>query len=168
MHTTFYKQLFAFFLLLLPLHCLAEVSGIVLVVSYNDAGKTQTLNISLAENPEITLNKDILSISYGADNAITFQYANVVDMHFSDVIVTSIDKDNKVGKKLQLLYIDSQHLRVIGVSPNSKANLYSLNGALASTHVTRSDDSLTLDLSGLPTGVYLLNVDKQSFKIIKK
>lgn len=168
MHTTFYKQLFAFLLILLPLHCFAEVSGIVLVVSYNDAGKTQTLNISLEENPEIILNKDTLSISYGANNAITFLYGNVVDIQFSDATVTSIDQNNKVGKKLQLFYIDGKHLRVIGVNPNSKANLYSLNGALVSMHAIHSGNSLTFDLSGLPTGVYLLNVDKQTFKIIKK
>ncbi len=54
-----------------------------------------------------------------------------------------------------------------GLNPTDKVEVYSTNGNLVSTKIFRTGNSITLSLSALPSGVYLLKVNGKTSKFIK-
>jgi len=61
----------------------------------------------------------------------------------------------------------SETLTVKGVKKDAIINLYDMSGALLKT-VTSQENSTNVDVSTLQKGVYLLRIDKQVIKFIKK
>ena len=59
------------------------------------------------------------------------------------------------------------YLKVAGVDKNAKINLLDLNGKLLQS-VSAQDNSTDIDVSALPSGLYLLQIGEQVIKFIKQ
>ncbi len=173
MYSTIFKSVIAFCLLLLPISIFADDTSLMLAVVYLDAdNREQKLEIALSDNPEITFNNDTLTIAYnGKSDGIRYQYDKVIDLRFDDKTITDISDisfGQNSSKTTRIFYNDRSHIRVICAESIKNVDLFTVGGAKVSAPTQISAMNANIDLSGLGVGVYLLRINKQTFKIIKK
>ena len=114
--------------------------------------------------------KDAAKLEFDGDKAkveysdgSTFNY----DMEEVEILFTTTSSQNTVANFLKLNSVVTDELQISGL--NGGENLLVCN-TLGETLVSRKADceSVTIDLKGLSKGVYLLKIDNQSIKFLKK
>lgn len=113
----------------------------------------------LAENPKITINKGILTVS-----TERFQLSNI-SKYTLDVNAADISSPEGVDK---LSYSLEGKVAYIATSKADEAvNLYSLDGKELPINIIYRDKSgLAIDLLRFQTGVYLLRVGSETLQIV--
>jgi len=122
-----------------------------------------TENYLVSEVQKITFDtgsdKMIVNLKTGSD------VANITCVSFEDA--TGIQTPKPESSISVFPNPVQETLTVNGVKKDAVINVYSMSGALLKT-VTAQDNSTKVDVSSLQQGIYLLQIDKQVVKFIKK
>ena len=96
-------------------------------------------------------------------------YDQVTAINFVDAESTSIDHVAATDDKIpQIIFLNSSMLQLSGISKGTIVKLYSLEGKMVSQDTASNDSIITISLSQLPKGAYIVRTNQKSFKIIKK
>ena len=143
-----------------------------MIATFNVATKAEDNHLYIEPNAGETLNWNVPSLQ-----KMTFQNGNVVltmkDGTSTYTPISSIKRMyictpsangiNDVESNTQCTW-DGERLQV-NAKQGAPVRVYSVNGALLKS-VSLTDTSI--DLQGLSKGLYIVNVDGQTFKILKK
>ncbi len=120
--------------------------------------------------PTITLADGKFQVTSGSVTT-DYEQSDVTEYYFEKVDSATADSVTAVtgpeASRFTLTYLDNSRVIVTGTKA-SKALLYTQGGQLVATQPTQGG-RVTVDLSGLQRGIYVLRLENEhSFKIIKK
>lgn len=144
----------------------AEVDN-VLLLKFKDG---QSVEFRLLDYPNITFDSDYTYIkSKTMTSAVSYAYSEIEKIVFSKSSESSVPSIEEDKNKLVFEYLDANTVLISGVEDANKyVRIYSTEGKAVQTDVQRDDNQVRISLSGLNSGVYIIKVDKYSFKIYKK
>ena len=118
---------------------------------------------ALAEKPKLTFTEselvvktDNIEVTYDLEQMLRFTYESGSVTGMTDLRTEST------------FSIQNEALVFPALSANSTVSVYSLNGSLVFKKTIRTAGEYAFPLSGLNTGVYLVNVNGITYKILKK
>ena len=134
--------------------------NVTLVVTNNN-GQEQTFQLS--ENGQMHFeNGERLVIEDGFGTTATFQLDDIRKIVCSE----PMGVDENAAKALQLVPNPSHNQVFIkNLSGNCQGHVYSLDGRMIKAF--EAYEGMMLDISDLPEGMYLLNIDGQTLKLMK-
>lgn len=119
---------------------------------------------ALAEQPKVTFTETDLvitangvEVSYLLENMARFTYESN-----DNTAVINLQTDESPFK------LDGESLLFPTLKANTTVSVYSLNGTLVFKKTVRQNGEYALPLSNLIAGVYMVNVNGLTYKIIKK
>ena len=132
-----------------------------LIVWAKDGTKVAFL---LSEKPKITFTetdlvittKDI-EVNYALDNMVRFTYES------NDYTAIRDLESDEVSFRL-----DKESLLFSALKANSTLTIYALNGNLVMKRTIRQDGEYAFPISDLNAGVYMVNVNGLTYKIVKR
>ncbi len=153
-----------FFAVSVPLfagHPLLAEEKTMLVVWGKDSTKVA---YALAEKPKVTFTETDLVITangvevdYTLDNMARFTYEDSISM-----AITNLQTDESTFK------LDGEFLLFPALKANSTVSVYSLSGTLVFKKTVRQNGEYAFALSSLNSGVYMINVNGLTYKIVKR
>ena len=120
----------------------------------------QQIGISLFDSPKLKFSDDLLEISYN-NNTLSFKEDFIYDFSYSSAPATSAIRTPKVNKKLSI-ELKENTIMLRDLLPNTRLYAYTLEGKVVKK--ISSDSQGTAKVS-LPSGVYIIKVQEQQFKI---
>ena len=151
-------------LVLLSLFCLSAMADepkTQLVVWAKDGTRVA---YALAEKPKVTFTETDLvitaqgvEVNYLLENMARFTYESNSNNAIRNL------KTGEVSFKL-----DGESLLFPALKANSTASLYTLNGTLVFKKTVRQNGEYAFPLSNLNAGVYMVNVNGLTYKIVKR
>ena len=161
------KCMLAAVMCLFTLHVAAEEEIIV----YEKGKSEPVFNCWLAEKPVITFGQNSITLKV-SDLEATLPIANVERVEFkfneTDVLTDIEDVEQREETVPSFRYIDGQTIEVAGVADDASVLLYSIDGKAAPLSLSRNGSRITVGIRNLQKGIYILRVDKQTYKIFKK
>ena len=70
--------------------------------------------------------------------------------------------------KMGYLFVTEEGVRMLGFEPSLQVKLYTVNGQLIQEYKTSEEGSLEISLNGQPQGLYLIQLNTTTIKVIKK
>ncbi len=137
----------------------STVKGIVI----ETAGGQRT-EYALTETPELTYDGNTVTLTT-KNVSVNYTATQIVKVELTDIHETSIEAVKK--EKGQLVVLADQIL-LSGLSANEKVQLYNESGILRSSWKVASNGKLTISLSDLSRGMYIIKTNHQSFKVTRK
>lgn len=130
-----------------------------LVVELKDSTSQSFL---LAERPEISFVDSFVVVK----GDVEASFLGYQIERFKFIEEPSTNAENLKAAEIRVCYTDNEHISVLGLEPKSIVRLFSTNGKLLATKQEEAGVvSFTLPQA---KGIYVLNVNNQSVKIIKK
>ncbi len=124
-----------------------------------------TTEISLYKKPRVTFSTDKVLIK---GSGVNFEYPSKDIVKFTykkEDIVNEIDAPNNEVN----FFRDEEHIVFNGIKSTDEVALYKLNGSRIPVKINISEDNrVTLPLSGIPSGIYILKVNGKTTKITKR
>ena len=117
----------------------------------------------LSESPKFQYRNDSLIVNGSASTAYPFK--NVSKFLFEDSELSKIPAI--VSNEVRVTYLDNQNILVEGLKAGSNVELFSLLGQLIEKKSDKNGEALQFKLPETK-GVYVLKVDDQSIKIVRK
>ena len=155
--------LFIIILFVTPLIAAASNEPTVLLVNLKGG---EIHRFTLSEKPVITFDSEHVFINSSAFSTV---YENVEKIYFQDNTTTSVKNiDEQVHPRFSFKFTDGHTITVIGCTKTDRLAVYSINGAKVSADVERTAESIVVDLTSVPSGIYIIRVNTQSFKIQKR
>lgn len=152
---------FILFSLLAAFAISAQEESTCLTLNFTDGA---VVKFSLTEKPVMTFgDSDFTVKSDGID--YTYSRADLTDFNFTQGHSSAVaDISADCGYNISVI---APALFVISAGDISGVNVYDLNGRLVAA-ATASGQAITIDLSGEPSGVYLVEIPgHKSFKVAK-
>ena len=118
----------------------------------------------LTDTPQLKHNDESVLLTTKKTN-VEYETSRIAKVYFSESVNSGI-KDIKISDTVIQLFPESIHL--IGFSPNESIQILSLNGKVYRSLSVSNDGSLTISLSDLSIGVYIIKSTNQSFKITRR
>ena len=153
-----------FLLLLLPLFSMMAVADEAinsLVVWAKDGTKVA---YALADKPKVTftgtdlvITSNGIEVNYALENMVRFTYED-----FSQTGITNL-KNGEISFKL-----NGEALLFPSLKANSTVSVYSANGTLVFKKTVSKDGEYSFPISNLKAGVYMVNVNGLTYKIVKR
>lgn len=119
---------------------------------------------ALAEKPKVTFTETDLvittngvEVNYLLENMARFTYEKSSETGITDL------KKGKTSFKL-----NGESLLFPSLKANSSVSIYSANGTLVFKQTVRQDGEYSFPISNLNTGVYLININDLTYKIVKR
>lgn len=139
----------------------AENNPTNLVVWAKDGTKVA---YALLEKPKVTFTETELIIT---SNGVEVNYAleNMARFTYEDNTATAITNLQTDESSFKL---DGESLLFPALKANSTVSVYSLNGALVFKKVIRKNGEYAFPLSNMKAGVYMVNVNGLTYKIVKR
>ena len=120
----------------------------------------------LGENPKLSYFADSLAVVYH-DQQLNFALEDLKDYHFEEREPTGIGQIKEQGVQQGQTNF-SQGLAVFRNYPaGSKITVFTSEGRRVATVVTNKEGCAQLDMREQPSGIYIINVGKRSFKWLK-
>lgn len=158
------KRLYSLFIVLFAViagsSSMAQTTCLTLNFTTGDVAK-----FALNEQPVMTFGESNVMIATSAGLNVSYERADVKDFNFTQGTTSGISEAAADGT----LTVDLTTPDVLVVRANKLGNVavYNAAGQLAAT-ATAADGVATVDISALPTGVYVVAVEgHKSFKINK-
>lgn len=151
-------------LMLLPLFCIVAVADELkdnLVVWAKDGTKVA---YALVDKPKVTFTvTDLVITSKGIE--VNYALENMARFTYEKTSVTGIT-DLKTNETL--FKLDGETLLFPSLKANSTVSIYSAKGTLVFSQTVHQDGEYSFPISNLKTGVYIVNVNGLTYKIMKK
>ncbi len=117
--------------------------------------------ILLSSNPEVTYTSTGATITATGQNPVTLDFD---DIEFIDFVKSSSVKDLAATEGAVKLQVSADALLVSGAKAGSELAIYTLDGRCVLN--TTIPESYSVNRSLLNTGVYIVKINKSTFKII--
>ncbi|MBO4531027.1 MAG: T9SS type A sorting domain-containing protein [Paludibacteraceae bacterium] len=159
----FLKRVFSL-LLLLALALAANAQ--VLIVEQKQEGSQETKKVSydLGDNPVLTYSGTNLVVKTNIASA-EFPLGKVAKYYFAESDPTGVvTTQGKMG----YLFVTEEGVRMVGFEPSIQVKLYTISGQFIQEYKTSEEGSLEINLNGHPQGVYLIQLNTTTIKVIKK
>lgn len=155
------KLIAAIFLLLFPSMAWASNEPALLTVWLRSGAK---YDFKLSELPVITFDAKQLYINADDFSAV---YDDVESICFTDTVETAIDNIEKEEDTPRVLvsFTDGHRVMLSGCGQTVRYAVYSVDGRKVSVDAERTADGILLDFGRLIPGIYVININSQSFKI---
>ena len=106
----------------------------------------------------ITCGKEITGYTYGEIRKFFFKLSGNLDV-----------KPSADDRIIRVTFVDNTTVTISGIDNPEVIRLYTLDGSPATPRVEVNDAIVTVSLSTLDAGIYILNIDnKQTFKLMKR
>ena len=154
------SRLLLLFMLLLPQWASAQEAYKCVVVETMDGERMEYL---LSDNPRIVHHDGLVTLATNSVN-VDFPTSNVLKVYLSDT-ATRISHAKKAEGEICL---QENAVLLKEFSANESVHFYSSDGRLLWKQVTDSNGRLTVSLSSLQQGIYILKTNHQTLKISRK
>lgn len=134
------------------------------VLYINQKGQ-EPVKVMLSEKPEVTFDATSVKIS---TPAMTILYEDLESFTFGNEGVNPTEIDIEGKQYVQFSLVGDNNVSLSGLESGNSLRLFSLDGKALPVSATRNNNEIILHLGNLPSGVYIVKTDHQSFKIIKK
>ena len=140
----------------------AENNPTNLVVWAKDGTKVA---YALAEKPKVTFTEtDLVIIAKGVE--VNYSLENMARFTYEEdnttTAITNMQTDESSFK------LNGESLLFPALKTNSTVSVYSLNGVLVFKKTIKQDGEYAFSLSNLNAGVYMVNVNGLTYKIVKR
>lgn len=98
----------------------------------------------------------------------TYSYSDIAKIDFVDSATSGIEKASQTGQQLTITYLDGENVIISGVDEKMPCRLFGIDGKQYQVDSHLAGNALTISLAPLVKGVYIIRIDKYSFKIRKK
>lgn len=123
----------------------------------------------LQSSPVLTFNTDSLYLmTDDFTMALPFSYNDIEKIEFEDNATSAVDQPKVKYYELKITYLDGENVIISGVDEKSQWRVFGIDGKQVQVPADRVGQVLTLSLTPLISGVYIIRVDNYSFKIRKK
>lgn len=161
----------------------AKVSGVKLSeslqnthkVSFNRLDDGSYQFVCFSDYGEPIVDEQILTLQLsGSDDEIYaddifFSTLDAQKVHFGRLPVGMAQGiSSPAGQNLNISYSDNDFIHIDGISPHASVKLFAIDGKNHSTNVTVNGDHAIISLATLPQGVYIISVNNQQIKVIRK
>jgi hypothetical protein len=130
---------------------------------------------AFADRPGVTIDGDVFYVGKDGMKTVGYPAASIlcftIDDHFDEsageVVGIGAPKADTPAVRPQL-HLSPATLSLSDLAPDATVRIYDGSGRLVQTAAAGADGSLTLPLSPLRPGIYVVNAGQTSFKIIRK
>lgn len=123
----------------------------------------ETLSFEFDEEPTFKLGTSVIIKTKSYEVIGEYAYGQVLKI-YPDTKSSSDIKDASIST----FKLANNKLFVDNVATGSNVNVYSIDGKIISADIEKRDNNLTVDLSSLNRGTYIVKINNLSFKILKK
>ena len=141
----------------------ADAQGTVKGVVIETAGGQRT-EYALTEAPRLTYDGNTVTLTT-TKVSVDYTTSNILKVMLTDISSTGI---NDVESSLGNILLSNDEVRMSGLAADESVTLYNTNGMLLSTWKATSTGELTINLSDLSRGIYIIKTNHQSFKVTRK
>lgn len=147
------------FLCLLPFIGINNVKAQTLVLHHANGKTTDVELLTMPQvkfqNDKVFITSSVLDMEFSKEDVLTFTYKGGTSGINNPKAKVDFSKENG-----QIIF----H----GIKPLEKVALYNTKGIRIPVKILRNGDTITLPLSSIPSGVYLLNVNGRITKFTKQ
>lgn len=141
----------------------ADAQSTVKGVVIETAGGQRT-EYSLTDTPKLTYDGTTVTLTT-TKVSVYFTASFIEKVMLTDISSTGIDE---VENGRSDILLSNDEVRMSGLADGESVALYNVNGTLLSTWKATCTGELTISLSDLQQGVYIIKAKHQSFKVIRK
>ncbi len=152
MNINFTKRILALGLLMLSGLSAVRAEEARLIITTKDG---TVAVFPIADSPVITYHDNLLKVE-GGGSEISVEADAVGSFDFLPSEESGVDMINAGGSKFS------------GLKPGDQVQVYTADGKLAATIIADESTSASVDLSSLPSGIYIVRTPGASFKIKKQ
>lgn len=158
------KTLLSLMLALAAMTVQAQDEYSTLVVETMEGTK---LEISLQKAPKVQMTDNAFIITCG-EEIIGYTYGEVRKYYFKLSKYVSVEPVAD-ERTIRVTFVDNATVVISGVDNPEVIRLYTLDGSRVAPQVEVAEGVITVSLSALDAGFYILNIDnEQSFKLLKR
>lgn len=158
------KTLLSLMLALAAMTMQAQDEYSTLVVETMEGTK---LEISLQKAPKVQMTDNAFIITCG-EEIIGYTYGEVRKYYFKLSKYVSVEPVAD-ERTIRVTFVDNATVVISGVDNPEVIRLYTLDGSRVAPQVEVAEGVITVSLSALDAGFYILNIDnEQSFKLLKR
>lgn len=123
----------------------------------------------LVDHPKMTFSTDsIFVIDANTKIKISYLRSEIEDITFEKGIPNEIDILESLDKQVFFKYIDEHSITIYGIDNMSSIRIYDITGKIFKPEINSIDSKVfEINLSELPSGIYIINADGNSLKIRK-
>ena len=137
----------------------STVKGIVI-----ETATGERTEYALTETPKLTYDGNTVTLTT-TKVSVNFTATDIVKVVLTDICATDINDVESKPEQVQLL---NEEVRMSGLSASETVSIYNVSGTLLSTCQASCNGDLTITLSNLSRGVYIIKANHQSFKVTRK
>lgn len=118
----------------------------------------------LTENPKLSFDGKTIILTT-TKVRIEYSATDIIKVALKDISTTDIEVVEERQRQVQLL---NDEVSMNGLVAHETVQLYNMSGILLSTWQASSNGDLTITLSDLQRGIYIIKANHQSFKVTRK
>lgn len=130
----------------------------------------QKVSFTFAEKPVVAFSADNLAVSVGGTERVSYAYADVQRVFVEDDVVSAVGNVVANDKNQHVIFrLSDNQLEVSGLAARDQLSLYATDGKLMLTAQANAEGKVTVSLSALSQGVYVVRMQSGiSYKLFKK
>ena len=138
-----------------------------MIITMNGNGNIRTI-LPLADKPTLLVQGDLLEVQTTEVNMGFINKNAVKHITYSESAEWQGIVDAKAANLSVSPRVTSATVTVSGLDTEADITLYNAAGKTCNAAIAREADMATVDMSALPKGIYILTINKESFKLVKK
>lgn len=159
----FFRRAFSS-LTLLALTMAANAEVLIVEQNKENSQETEKTCYDLGDKPVLTYSGANLVVKTNIASA-EFPLGKVAKYYFAESDPTGVvTSQGKMG----YLFVTEEGVRMTGFEPSLQVKLYTVSGQFLQEYRTSEEGSLEISLNGQPQGVYLIQLNTTTIKVIKK
>lgn len=133
--------------------CWMWANDYLMVIDFTDGSE---VSIGLSKHPMLTFSDQQLCVSVEGEMS-EFELTDVVNFHFADASASI--HTMREEEDFRIDWQSDDLIVVFLASPEARVLLYGVDGTPYPSRVNVHDNRFEISLSGLPKGIYLLNIN---------
>ena len=141
-----------------------KADGKALIVEFSDGSKSSFV---LAEQPVLTFAEHKMRIGL-AENSIAFELTDVARFYFDENAVPTSLEDRQEEKAFKVCCQNNEKVIIENLCENGRVSLSGIDGKHYQANVSTEGNQTVISLTSLPKGVFIIQINNQSIKILKQ
>lgn len=128
----------------------------------------ETVTFLLSAHPQMTFSSDSVFVNAADSSEFEALRSEIEEITFERGIPNEIDILESLDKQVFFKYIDEHSITIYGIDNMSSIRIYDITGKIFKPEINSIDAKVfVINLSELPSGIYIINADGNSLKIRK-
>lgn len=128
----------------------------------------ETVTFLLSAHPQMTFSSDSVFVDAADSSKFQALRREIEEITFERGIPNEIDILDSLDKQVFFKYIDEHSITIYGIDNMSSIRIYDITGKIFKPEINTIDSKVfEINLSELPSGIYIINADGNSLKIRK-